>query len=164
MKQPAPRLNGLACPKCAEQLFDTSPHIILDSYPPQKNVHCKACGYHGTDWKDPEKYDGRAPRHAPFVKLTTAQIRALDVLDENGGTAETTKKTHHKWISGRCATALERLGLVTLKGWSPVVATLTSAGRTERARAYLANGGDAEVRLHALGLMFPAPVPKPRQP
>lgn len=67
MKAPAPRLNGLACPICGEQLFDTDPRVTLDSYPPQKNVHCKACSYKGFEWKEPEKYDGRPYKHAPYT-------------------------------------------------------------------------------------------------
>lgn len=61
-----PRPNGLACPKCGEQLLDTTPNLSLDSFPPQKNVHCE-CGYHGFEWREPEKY-GRKYRNAPYVR------------------------------------------------------------------------------------------------
>ena len=45
----APVLNGIACPKCGEELFDTNPNEILTSIPPQKNVGCssKKCDYKG---------------------------------------------------------------------------------------------------------------------
>jgi hypothetical protein len=37
----APRRNGLACPTCGEELWDTNPGEILISNPPQKRVHCR---------------------------------------------------------------------------------------------------------------------------
>jgi hypothetical protein len=44
-----PRPNGLACPKCGNELLDTQPNVILTSYPAQKNVGCssKECDYRG---------------------------------------------------------------------------------------------------------------------
>lgn len=42
-----PKLNGIACPKCGEELFDSNPMITLTSYPAQKNVHCSKCDYVG---------------------------------------------------------------------------------------------------------------------
>lgn len=42
-----PRPNGIACPQCGSELWDSSPHITLTSSPPQKNIHCPACGYYG---------------------------------------------------------------------------------------------------------------------
>jgi hypothetical protein len=42
---PAP--NGIACPDCGGELWDSSPGLILTSSPPQKNVHCPACHYRG---------------------------------------------------------------------------------------------------------------------
>jgi hypothetical protein len=42
-----PRLNGFACPKCGEELFDSKPMITLTSMPPKKNVHCSKCDYVG---------------------------------------------------------------------------------------------------------------------
>lgn len=42
-----PRPNGVACPKCGEELWDSDPMVTLTSNPPQKNVHCEACGYRG---------------------------------------------------------------------------------------------------------------------
>jgi hypothetical protein len=39
--------NGVACPTCDEELWDTNPMVVLTSCPPQKNVHCPTCGYVG---------------------------------------------------------------------------------------------------------------------
>jgi hypothetical protein len=43
---PGPRHNGIACPKCGKELFDSDPTTTLASSPPQKNVHCE-CGFVG---------------------------------------------------------------------------------------------------------------------
>ena len=40
--------NGIACPNCATELWDTDPAVILTSYPPRKAVHCPTCNYVGT--------------------------------------------------------------------------------------------------------------------
>jgi uncharacterized protein with PIN domain len=42
-----PRLNGLACPECNEELYDSTPMRTLASIPPKKNVHCSKCSYTG---------------------------------------------------------------------------------------------------------------------
>lgn len=42
-----PKLNGIACPKCGEELIDSNPMETLTSYPPQKNVNCSKCEYVG---------------------------------------------------------------------------------------------------------------------
>jgi predicted RNA-binding Zn-ribbon protein involved in translation (DUF1610 family) len=42
-----PKPNGIACPKCGEELMDTNPNMTLTSHPAQKNVHCPKCGYTG---------------------------------------------------------------------------------------------------------------------
>jgi DNA-directed RNA polymerase subunit RPC12/RpoP len=42
-----PHVNGIACPKCGKELWDTNPNMILTSSPPQKDIHCLACGYSG---------------------------------------------------------------------------------------------------------------------
>jgi len=42
-----PQLNGIACPKCGEELYDSNPMMILTSMPPKKNVHCSKCDYVG---------------------------------------------------------------------------------------------------------------------
>ena len=40
------RKNGIACPKCGSEMFDSNPMMTLTSNPPQKAVGCQ-CGYHG---------------------------------------------------------------------------------------------------------------------
>jgi hypothetical protein len=44
-----PRLNGIACPKCGEELYDDKPNEILTTFPPQKSFKCSNinCGYKG---------------------------------------------------------------------------------------------------------------------
>jgi predicted RNA-binding Zn-ribbon protein involved in translation (DUF1610 family) len=39
--------NGIACPKCGEEMIDTNPNVTLTSCPPKKNVGCEKCGYTG---------------------------------------------------------------------------------------------------------------------
>ncbi len=46
MNDPSLRKNGIACPECEEELFDSHPMIMLTSNPPQMNIHCE-CGYVG---------------------------------------------------------------------------------------------------------------------
>jgi transcription elongation factor Elf1 len=41
-----PKPNGIACPNCGEELFDTN-SSVLTSNPLQKNIHCGKCGYRG---------------------------------------------------------------------------------------------------------------------
>jgi hypothetical protein len=41
-----PQRNGIACPKCESELWDSNPNVTLTSNPPKKNVHCD-CGYTG---------------------------------------------------------------------------------------------------------------------
>jgi len=43
-----PRPNGLACPYCDGELWDSSPMTLRTSYPPQLDVHCNGCGWKGT--------------------------------------------------------------------------------------------------------------------
>lgn len=43
----SPIPNGIACPKCGEELLDSTPNIVLTSNPPQYNVNCPKCGYRG---------------------------------------------------------------------------------------------------------------------
>ena len=43
---PKVEYNGIACPKCGEELYD-SRNVILTSYPPQRNVACSKCDYTG---------------------------------------------------------------------------------------------------------------------
>jgi len=40
--------NGIACPKCGEELIDTNPNEMLLSFPAQMRVACPACGWTGT--------------------------------------------------------------------------------------------------------------------
>jgi hypothetical protein len=47
MMDNSPQLNGIACPKCGEELYDSSPNCILTSMPAQKNVHCSKCDHVG---------------------------------------------------------------------------------------------------------------------
>lgn len=44
-----PKLNGIACPKCGRELFDSHPNITLTSNPAQKNTKCSSekCDYIG---------------------------------------------------------------------------------------------------------------------
>jgi len=42
-----PQLNGIACPKCGAELYDSNPMEILTSMPPKKKVRCSKCGYVG---------------------------------------------------------------------------------------------------------------------
>ena len=42
----SPRRNGISCPECGLELWDSCPMVTLTSNPPQKNVHCD-CGYRG---------------------------------------------------------------------------------------------------------------------
>ena len=42
-----PQLNGIACPDCGAELWDTHPNRRLASNPPQMDVHCLSCGYRG---------------------------------------------------------------------------------------------------------------------
>lgn len=43
--EPVP--NGIACPKCGEELMDSNPMMTLTSFPAQKNIHCPKCEYRG---------------------------------------------------------------------------------------------------------------------
>jgi hypothetical protein len=42
-----PRLNGLACPDCKQELMDTEPYVTKDRWPEQKKVQCSVCEYKG---------------------------------------------------------------------------------------------------------------------
>ncbi len=39
--------NGVACPDCGDELYDTMPNMMLSMMPPKKHVHCRKCGYRG---------------------------------------------------------------------------------------------------------------------
>jgi C4-type Zn-finger protein len=40
--------NGIACPKCGAELYDSEPNVVLTSNPPQYMVACSKCDYRGT--------------------------------------------------------------------------------------------------------------------
>jgi hypothetical protein len=40
--------NGIACPNCGSELFDTG--VSLTSYPPQYKIYCRECNYKGSRW------------------------------------------------------------------------------------------------------------------
>lgn len=40
--------NGIACPECGAELFDTNQFRQLASWPPQYRIHCENCDYMGT--------------------------------------------------------------------------------------------------------------------
>lgn len=42
-----PTKNGIACPKCGNELVDTNPNVTLTIYPSQTSVHCLGCDYRG---------------------------------------------------------------------------------------------------------------------
>jgi hypothetical protein len=42
----APQKNGIECPKCKNEMWDSNPMVTLTSHPAQKNIHCD-CGYSG---------------------------------------------------------------------------------------------------------------------
>lgn len=46
-RENAPKPNGIECPRCGAELLDSTPMIVLASYPPKKSVHCAKCDYRG---------------------------------------------------------------------------------------------------------------------
>jgi uncharacterized OB-fold protein len=46
-KKMHPRLTGIACPHCGQELQD-SDNAILTTVPPQKRIKCFACNFVGT--------------------------------------------------------------------------------------------------------------------
>lgn len=42
-----PKKNGIACPVCSMELFDSMPNFTLTSNPAMKNTHCTHCDYAG---------------------------------------------------------------------------------------------------------------------
>ncbi len=42
-----PHPNGIECPECKAELWDTDPLSTFTTDPPQKNVHCAKCSYRG---------------------------------------------------------------------------------------------------------------------
>lgn len=47
MKAQRPHPNGIACPKCGDELIDSEPNVTLTSNPAQTKVHCEGCGFSG---------------------------------------------------------------------------------------------------------------------
>lgn len=43
-----PVKNGIECPNCRAELFDSDPMSTLTVCPPQKKVHCEACSFSST--------------------------------------------------------------------------------------------------------------------
>ena len=43
----SPLLNGIACPECNSELYDSDPMKVLLTYPAKKAVHCDCCEYKG---------------------------------------------------------------------------------------------------------------------
>lgn len=43
-----PMKNGIACPQCGDELWDSDPLSTLTVSPPQKRTHCGGCSYTGT--------------------------------------------------------------------------------------------------------------------
>jgi hypothetical protein len=41
------RGNGILCPKCSSELYDSDPGQVLLSMPPQHRVKCSKCEYMG---------------------------------------------------------------------------------------------------------------------
>lgn len=39
--------NGIACPLCGEELYDSSPEMIMTSSPAQTEIKCNKCLYTG---------------------------------------------------------------------------------------------------------------------
>lgn len=40
-------LNGIACPGCGAELYDSEPHVVLPAIPPKKRVVCHQCRFAG---------------------------------------------------------------------------------------------------------------------
>lgn len=39
--------NGIACPNCGAELFDSNVFVKLSTHPPQYRIHCESCDYQG---------------------------------------------------------------------------------------------------------------------
>ena len=37
--------TNIACPKCNEEMLETSPGVVLTSYPPKKAIYCPKCNF-----------------------------------------------------------------------------------------------------------------------
>lgn len=47
LRNPPRKGNGIACPKCGAELFDSELNMTLSSNPPQKHVRCSVCEFLG---------------------------------------------------------------------------------------------------------------------
>lgn len=47
-RPPTPAANGIACPQCQAELYDSNPGTLLTSLPPRVQVRCPACGWTGS--------------------------------------------------------------------------------------------------------------------
>ena len=45
-KRPHP--NGIGCPNCDAELWDTAPEVMLPTNPPRRSIECRACYFKGT--------------------------------------------------------------------------------------------------------------------
>lgn len=41
-------LNGIECPMCGTEMWDTNPTMVLTVNPPRKQIHCNNCPFEGT--------------------------------------------------------------------------------------------------------------------
>lgn len=46
--QPRKTGNGIACPNCGKELFDSDNSMALTTNPIQYLIHCESCDYKGT--------------------------------------------------------------------------------------------------------------------
>jgi hypothetical protein len=46
-KSAVQKANGIACPKCGYELFDTNSNRMVLSFPPRYPIHCNNCDYIG---------------------------------------------------------------------------------------------------------------------
>lgn len=46
LREPHP--NGIACPECRAELWDSNPSVLLTTHPPRVHIHCPACGFSGS--------------------------------------------------------------------------------------------------------------------
>jgi len=42
------RRNGIACPKCGAELYDSNPMVSYSSMPPSSPIHCEECKFTGS--------------------------------------------------------------------------------------------------------------------
>ena len=40
--------NGIACPNCGKELYDTHSNVLWMTHMPKQDIHCKNCNYVGT--------------------------------------------------------------------------------------------------------------------